>query len=152
MAAAEVVGGGEDEVGALHVEVFGAERLAGGGFLRQARDGLGDVVALAIAHEKRPGEGAGWEARGARASARSRSGMLRVVCRPAGLSAAAAPSVEMTSFLVGEGFSSTGMPLRKVTVRPGMAGMRSPGTRMPARFKGSAAETVIAGSSAREAC
>ena len=53
---------------------------------------------------------------------------------------------------VGEGFSLTVTPCWKRTVRPGMAGMRSPGTRMPARFKGSAAETVMGGSAARAAC
>ncbi len=58
---------------------------------------------------------------------------------PAGLSATAAPPVERTTLLlveVGQGFSSTVTPLRKLTVRPGMAGMRSPGTRMPARLRG----------------
>jgi len=48
-ASAEMVGGGEDEVRAIHVEVFGAERL--GCWL-----GIWSwVVELEVAHEKRPG-------------------------------------------------------------------------------------------------
>ena len=39
--------------------------------------------------------------------------------------------------------SGTWTPSRKVTVRGPMAGMRSPGTMMPTRFKGSAAEMVM---------
>jgi hypothetical protein len=59
VAAAEMVGGGEDEGWALHVEVFGAEGLAGGGDVAGAGSGALDFVWLNFAHEKRPGKGAG---------------------------------------------------------------------------------------------
>ena len=48
-----MVGGGEDEVRAIHVEVVGAE-----GFGRRgdfAGRGDGEIVELGIGHEKRPG-------------------------------------------------------------------------------------------------
>src|SRR4029077_6557819 len=58
---------------------------------------------------------------------------------PGGDHALAAASLEIASGT--GGISAT--PSRKVTVFPEIAGTRSPGTRIPTRFSGSAAEIVM---------
>jgi hypothetical protein len=135
IATTEVVGGGEDEIGAVHVELFGAQGLVGKWGLAVA--GRGEVGF--VAHEKRPGIAAGWGVRVGRASERRRSAMLRVPLGRGELSG------------VSDGAGSSMEPLTKQTMLPGMAEMRSPGTRMPTRLRGSVAATVMGDSVARAA-